>query len=153
MNGDARAIIGAGFPRRSRPALTDHAGVNFKISFALRGDCILRSTGKTLRRSPDKCGGPERPVIPISFGMLEGVPWAHRSSLATVRILFGGNGSMRNAMTRARQFLVSEDGPTATEYAVMLALIIIVALAGITLLGTKVNTIFTNVEAGLPDGS
>jgi hypothetical protein len=34
----------------------------------------------------------------------------------------------------------------------MLALIIIVALAGITLLGQKVNSIFTNVEAGLPDG-
>jgi len=50
-------------------------------------------------------------------------------------------------------FLKSEDGPTATEYAVMLALIIIVAMAGITLLGTKVNAIFTNVEGGLPSGS
>ena len=54
---------------------------------------------------------------------------------------------------RMQQFLVSEDGPTATEYAVMLALIIIVALAAITLLGQKVNTIFTNVEGQLPDGS
>lgn len=54
---------------------------------------------------------------------------------------------------RMREFLVSEDGPTATEYAVMLALIIIVALAAITLLGQKVNTIFGNVETALPDGS
>jgi pilus assembly protein Flp/PilA len=60
---------------------------------------------------------------------------------------------MQALVNRAKSFLVSEDGPTATEYAVMLALIIIVALAGITLLGTKVNTIFTNVEAGIPDGS
>ena len=52
-----------------------------------------------------------------------------------------------------RRFLVSEDGPTATEYAVMLALIIIVALAAITLLGEKVQSIFTNVEAALPAGS
>ena len=44
-------------------------------------------------------------------------------------------------------------GPTATEYAVMLALIIIVALAAITLLGAKVNTIFTNVEGALPTGA
>ena len=29
----------------------------------------------------------------------------------------------------------------------------IVALAAIQLLGTKVSTIFTNVEAGLPDGT
>jgi pilus assembly protein Flp/PilA len=56
-------------------------------------------------------------------------------------------------LNRVKQFLVNEDGPTATEYAVMLALIIIVALAAITLLGTKVSTIFSNVETALPDGA
>lgn len=60
---------------------------------------------------------------------------------------------MNALKNRVKQFLVSEDGPTATEYAVMLALIIIVALAAITLLGNKVNTIFTNVESALPDGT
>ena len=60
---------------------------------------------------------------------------------------------MKTLIKKAKCFLRSEDGPTATEYAVMLALIIIVALAAITLLGTKVKTIFTNVEAGLPDGT
>ncbi len=55
---------------------------------------------------------------------------------------------MQALVKRAKQFIVSEDGPTATEYAVMLALIIIVAMAGITLLGAKVNTIFTNVIGG-----
>ena len=61
--------------------------------------------------------------------------------------------NMKALMNRTKQFLVSEDGPTATEYAVMLALIIIVALAAITLLGNKVNTIFGNVQSALPDGS
>jgi pilus assembly protein Flp/PilA len=60
---------------------------------------------------------------------------------------------MQAIVKRAKSFLKSEDGPTATEYAVMLALIIIVAMAGITLLGAKVNTVFTNVEGGLPTGS
>ena len=60
---------------------------------------------------------------------------------------------MQALVTRVKSFIRSEDGPTATEYAVMLALIIIVALAGITLLGTKVNDIFTNVEGALPSGS
>jgi pilus assembly protein Flp/PilA len=60
---------------------------------------------------------------------------------------------MKALVSRVRSFLVNEDGPTATEYAVMLALIIIVALGAITLLGQKVNTIFTNVEGGLPDGT
>jgi len=50
-----------------------------------------------------------------------------------------------------KSFLRSEDGPTATEYAVMLALIIIVALTAIQLLGEKVEDIFTDVETALPD--
>jgi pilus assembly protein Flp/PilA len=60
---------------------------------------------------------------------------------------------MKAFVRRAKSFLVSEDGPTATEYAVMLALIIIVALTAITALGDKVNDIFTNVETSLPDGA
>jgi pilus assembly protein Flp/PilA len=57
---------------------------------------------------------------------------------------------MQWLINRTKGFLKSEDGPTATEYAVMLALIIIVALAGITLLGNKVNAIFTDVTGKLP---
>jgi len=60
---------------------------------------------------------------------------------------------MSNFLTRAKNFLRSEDGPTATEYAVMLALIIIVALGAITGLGTTVDTIFTNVDSSLPTGT
>lgn len=60
---------------------------------------------------------------------------------------------MKNFMSRAKSFLRSEDGPTATEYAVMLALIIIVALGAITGLGTTVDTIFTNVDTALPTGA
>ncbi len=60
---------------------------------------------------------------------------------------------MSNFLTRAKNFLRSEDGPTATEYAVMLALIIIVALGAITGLGTTVDTIFTNVDGSLPTGA
>ena len=56
-------------------------------------------------------------------------------------------------MNRVLHFLKSEDGPTATEYAVMLALIIIVALGAITGIGQTVDTVFTNVDNGLPTGS
>ncbi|MHC5110049.1 MAG: Flp family type IVb pilin [Planctomycetota bacterium] len=56
---------------------------------------------------------------------------------------------MSNFVDRAKLFLQSEDGPTATEYAVMLALIIIVALGAITGLGTTVQGIFTNVDTTL----
>ena len=43
-------------------------------------------------------------------------------------------------------FLQSEDGPTAVEYAVMLALIIVVCIAAITALGTNANQTFTTVS-------
>jgi pilus assembly protein Flp/PilA len=44
-----------------------------------------------------------------------------------------------------KRFLRSEDGPTAVEYAVMLALIIIVCIAAITTLGSSANSVFSNV--------
>jgi pilus assembly protein Flp/PilA len=48
------------------------------------------------------------------------------------------------------RFLVSEDGPTAVEYAVMLALIIIVCLTAISSLGTQASTTFQSVTDALP---
>ncbi len=42
-------------------------------------------------------------------------------------------------------FLKREDGPTAVEYAVMLALIIVVCITAITALGSNANKTFTNV--------
>ncbi len=56
---------------------------------------------------------------------------------------------MKALVKRAQDFLVSEDGPTATEYAVMLALIIVVALGAISVLGTKVSTVFNNVKTSI----
>jgi pilus assembly protein Flp/PilA len=43
------------------------------------------------------------------------------------------------------QFLRREDGPTAVEYAVMLALIIVVCITAITTLGSNANKTFNNV--------
>jgi len=43
-------------------------------------------------------------------------------------------------------FLAREDGPTAVEYAVMLALIIVVCITAITALGSNANKTFTGVS-------
>lgn len=48
------------------------------------------------------------------------------------------------------KFLLSEDGPTAVEYAVMLALIIVVCIGTITAVGTKVNSSFDSTKTALP---
>ena len=44
----------------------------------------------------------------------------------------------------AVEFLKKEDGPTAVEYAVMLALIVVVCIAAITLVGRNANETFAN---------
>jgi pilus assembly protein Flp/PilA len=53
----------------------------------------------------------------------------------------------------AVNFLKGEDGPTAVEYAVMLALIIVVCITAITALGSNANTTFTKVGSALKVGS
>ena len=50
-------------------------------------------------------------------------------------------------------FLKREDGPTAVEYAVMLALIIVVCIAAITTLGANANSTFTSVGNAIGAGS
>ena len=52
---------------------------------------------------------------------------------------------MRQLSQAFVNFLKREDGPTAVEYAVMLALIIVVCITAITALGTNANKTFTTV--------
>ena len=52
---------------------------------------------------------------------------------------------MRQFTQAVVDFLAREDGPTAVEYAVMLALIIVVCIAAITTLGQNANKTFTSV--------
>jgi pilus assembly protein Flp/PilA len=56
---------------------------------------------------------------------------------------------MRRFILRVRRFVRSEDGPTAVEYSVMLALIIVICLAAIKSVGTKTSTVFTNAAASM----
>ncbi len=60
---------------------------------------------------------------------------------------------MNALLLRARHLLVSEDGPTAVEYAVMLALIVVVCLASITTIGTRANSTFNVISNALPAAS
>ena len=56
---------------------------------------------------------------------------------------------MQRFLTTAKRFIKSEDGPTATEYAVMLALIIVAAIGAITLLGGQVTALFDTTTMAL----
>lgn len=59
---------------------------------------------------------------------------------------------MAGWLKSVRQFLQAEDGPTAVEYAVMLALIVVVCLIAITALGTNANKVFSNVSLNIAVG-
>jgi pilus assembly protein Flp/PilA len=56
---------------------------------------------------------------------------------------------MRTTAARLVRFLKQEDGPTAVEYAVMLALIIVVCLTAIGTLGSQANNTFSTTGAKL----
>ena len=56
---------------------------------------------------------------------------------------------MKSLAVKVQRFLVSEDGPTAVEYAVMLALIVIVCLTAIRSIGTNANLTFEGVATEL----
>ncbi len=47
---------------------------------------------------------------------------------------------------RAREFLRSEDGPTATEYAVLIAVICIAAISTLSTFGQRVENIYVSIE-------
>jgi pilus assembly protein Flp/PilA len=56
---------------------------------------------------------------------------------------------MRSLTKSVVQFLKREDGPTAVEYAVMLALIVVVCIAAITAIGGASNQTFSSVGSAI----
>ncbi len=56
---------------------------------------------------------------------------------------------MKSLTKKLHRFLVSEDGPTAVEYAVMLALIVIVCLTAISAIGTQASSTFNTIQTSL----
>lgn len=53
---------------------------------------------------------------------------------------------MLEMICRVKRFLESEDGPTAVEYGVMVALIAVALIATVRLVGVDLSTVFTNVS-------
>jgi pilus assembly protein Flp/PilA len=49
-----------------------------------------------------------------------------------------------------KKFLLDDDGASLIEYALIAALISIVAIATLTQVGTRVNTTFQNIRDALP---
>ncbi len=55
---------------------------------------------------------------------------------------------MEPALKRVRRFLAGEEGPTAVEYAVMLALIAVACVTIVSALGKTISAPFSTVNSG-----
>ena len=60
---------------------------------------------------------------------------------------------MSNLLTSVKTFLETEDGPTAVEYAVMLALILVACIATVQTLGNSANDKFVEIDGYLGGGN
>jgi len=56
---------------------------------------------------------------------------------------------MRSIAKKLVSFLKKEDGPTAVEYAVMLALIVVVCIAAISSIGKNANQTFSKIGSAV----
>jgi pilus assembly protein Flp/PilA len=60
---------------------------------------------------------------------------------------------VRHLTKALKRFLAAEDGPTAVEYAVMLAMVIVICVGAITTVGSKTNSSITTTGNRYPVGS
>jgi pilus assembly protein Flp/PilA len=56
---------------------------------------------------------------------------------------------MKRLMAR---FARSEEGPTATEYAIMLALIVVVSISVVMSIGNRISGLYVIIEDAMPQG-
>jgi len=64
-----------------------------------------------------------------------------------------GKSLMNKWFVAVERFFREEDGPTAVEYAVMLALIVVVCITAITTLGTNASSTFSNTSLNVAAGN
>lgn len=58
---------------------------------------------------------------------------------------------MNSLLHRAREFVQSENGPSSTEYAFMLAMIIVVAVGAISSVGGGVASVYASLTDSIPN--
>ncbi len=59
--------------------------------------------------------------------------------------------ALRGILDGVRRFVREQDGPTATEYAVILALILVVIIASVTVFGQSLATEYEDIDTSLFD--
>lgn len=60
---------------------------------------------------------------------------------------------MLNLLNNMKSYLRNEKGQGMVEYALIIAFVAIVVIGAVTLFGTQIQTIFTNITSGLGGGA
>lgn len=60
---------------------------------------------------------------------------------------------MNSLFRTARRFLRSDDGPTAVEYAVMIAVIAVAVIGALSSFGVHMDAIYANINSTVPTGA
>jgi pilus assembly protein Flp/PilA len=96
-------------------------------------DCLgIRDLGLSVDRKRAAESGSRSPLSCVIHRELQHVAASCPSSIAAGHFHLKEESVMQVLTSKIRRFLVSEDGPTAVEYAVMLALVIVAAISAIT---------------------
>ena len=67
----------------------------------------------------------------------------------TLRIFSNTKAIMKDLQNKILRFLKSENGPTAVEYAIMLALIVVVCVAAIQQVGGQASGMFDEIAVDM----
>jgi pilus assembly protein Flp/PilA len=120
-----RRVLRHRFPVHSPRGCTRQNGSVAAVATKQGTDRILDNGKPSVKKGRKAKGPPDR---------FRGTAWLPK-----------GDHTMKKLVQFAVDFLKRDDGPTAVEYAVMLALIIVVCIGAITTLGSNANKTFNSV--------
>jgi pilus assembly protein Flp/PilA len=64
-----------------------------------------------------------------------------------------GSATVKALCQRVRRLLRSEDGPTATEYGVLIAVICVAVIGALSSFGVHMDNLYTSIAGTVPTGS
>ncbi len=88
--------------------------------------------------------------IPVACGKVAFTIGFRQPSLPMDAIAFTSNTPMLIMKDFLLRLLTDEDGPTAVEYAVMVAMVVLVCIGSIMLVGSKTGASFTDSATKMP---
>ena len=92
----------------------------------------------------------------IPNGIPDAAKWRKTAETASIRFMFRFQvlqeqriGQSRGPMDFFRSLWTEEDGQDIAEYAVMLAVILVIVVGTVRLIGTNANNVFSNVASAI----